>query len=136
MTIFPAISPERIAIEAVTAEKPAHAHIEVSKSGAERRWIKRARPSVWRMTLTNLCGAEGRAVHAFLEVVSSEITWAIQSRAYRYRDCTLVDARLSRARDCDDVSVGWIVFRGIRFQDAVAPLAPDRSGGPTVDLES
>jgi hypothetical protein len=130
MTIFPTISPEKIAIKAVTAEKPAHVHTEVSELGAQRSWIRRVRPSVWRMTLTNLGGAEGRAVHAFLGVVSSEGTWAIQSGADLYRDCTLVDARLSRARDLDGVSVGWIVFRGIRFQDAVGALAPDDQAGP------
>ena len=135
MTTFPAISSERIAIEAVTAEKPAHVHVEVSKSGAERRWIRRARASVWRMTLTNLGDDEARAVYAFLEAVNSEITWAVQSGAYHYRDCTLVDGRLFRARDRDDVSAGWIAFRGIRFQDAVAPLAPDDQAVTTVDLK-
>jgi hypothetical protein len=134
MTIFPAISPERIAIEAVTAEKPAHVHVEVSQSGAQRRWIRRARPSVWRMTLTNLGDAEGRAVHAFLEVVSSESTWAIRSGACLYRDCTLVNARLSRARNFDDAGVGWIVFRGIRFHDVAAPLASDDQAGRTVEM--
>src|SRR5689334_5291603 len=118
MPVFPVISSERIAIDAVRAEKPAHVHVEISTSGAERRWTRKARPSVWRMTLTNLANAEARAVHTFLEAVGSQITWAIQSRTWSYRDCTLVDARLSRARECDDLSVGWILFRGIRFQDA------------------
>lgn len=134
MTTFPVISPERIAIDAVRAEKPAHLHVEISTSGSERRWIRRAQPSVWRITLTNLGDGEARAVHTFLEVVGSEITWAIQSPAWRYCDCTLVDARLSRARD-SDVSVGWIVFRGIRFQDAVPPLAPEDQASDTVDLK-
>ena len=134
MTIFPAISPERIAIAAVTAEKPAHMHTEVSESGVERSWIRRVRASVWRMTLTNLGDDEARAVYTFLEVVNSEITWAVQSGAYRYLDCTLVDGRLSRARDCDDVSAGWILFRGIRFQDALA-VAPRTIRRGTVDLK-
>jgi hypothetical protein len=128
MPVFPAISSERIAIDAVRAEKPAHVHVEISTSGTERRWIRRARPSVWRMTLTNLGDAEARAVHTFLEAVGSQITWAIRSPAWSYHDCTLVDAQLSRARECDDLSVGWIIFRGIRFQDAVA-LAPDDQAG-------
>lgn len=119
---FPGITFGSFIIDAITAEKLPYVHVERSESGAERHWTKWAQPSVWRMTLTNLTDRDLKAIHVFLDTVASERTWRIQSEAYQFRRCTLVDAHVPHQQE-HAVSAGWIVFRGIRSENWPAPPA-------------
>lgn len=121
---FPGISFASLIIDAITAEKPPCVHVARSESGAERQWSKWAQPSVWRMTLTDLTDRDLKAIHVFLDAVASERTWRIQSAAYQFRRCTLVDAHVPLQQERAG-GAGWIVFRGIRSEDWPRPSARD-----------